>query len=95
MKDDEKNLQEVYGCDIKNNETDFTVIDDIHRDNRKRINQRLNELSHIIMRNAVSLSFNQPELHKIVHEKQTNDIKDLNYLLQQSKQREKLIDEKK
>ena len=34
VEDEDKNLKETYGCDVKDADDDFTVVDDIHRDNR-------------------------------------------------------------
>lgn len=78
-------LRKAYGFGVDVGSIDWTIVDDIHRYNRKRIQDCLNELHETINAKTKDLLFTTPELHKLINEKRSRDLKDLEYLLNQTK----------
>lgn len=68
--DNEENaLNEAYGYDVRAEDTDYTVIDSLFGQHRKRIDACLRKLNQTINNKTKELLLEEPELHKLIHER--------------------------
>lgn len=92
-KNEDTYLKVAYGQGVETTDAaDYTVVDQIHKYNRRRINNCLKELKSVIMQKGKELLHCEPELHKLVHDKKFRDVKDLEYLLRTTKKYENPAD---